>query len=43
MDASTLLVVALWALPIVVGIVLMITRYEPPEEESAAARPRGRS
>lgn len=30
---STFIVAALWALPIVVGIILMIQRYEPPPPE----------
>ncbi len=30
---STFILVALWALPIVVGVILMIQRYEPPPPE----------
>jgi hypothetical protein len=32
MESSTLLVIALWALPIVVGVIRMISTYEPPRD-----------
>lgn len=35
--ASTTLVLVLWALPIVVGVILMIMRYEPPPPEELTA------